>query len=191
MAARSLGNERLSEPDVMADSGCRLAQRGGFHGGDSLPILKGTPGRPRRLHDEEDSVPLSEHEQRMLEQMERALYAEDPKFATALEGSGLRTYTRRRVYQAVAGFLVGIALLMAGMVAQQIWVSVVGFLVMLGCAVLAVTGWRKAPKPGEQPAAGATPGAPHARRQGRQRRSMMHRIEERWQRRRDEQQGGQ
>ncbi|GAA3846858.1 DUF3040 domain-containing protein [Streptomyces phyllanthi] len=127
-------------------------------------------------------MPLSEHEQRMLEQMERALYAEDPKFATALEGSGLRTYTRRRVYQAVAGFLVGIALLMAGMVAQQIWVSVVGFLVMLGCAVLAVTGWRKAPKPGEQPS-----GAPGARRNSRQRRSMMDRIEQRWQRRRDEQ----
>ncbi|MEU1409404.1 DUF3040 domain-containing protein [Streptomyces sp. NPDC005728] len=126
-------------------------------------------------------MPLSEHEQRMLEQMERALYAEDPKFASALEGSGLRTYTRRRVYQAVAGFLVGIALLMAGMVAQQIWVSVVGFLVMLGCAVLAVTGWRKAPKPGEQPAAGA------ARRQVRQKRSMMDRIEQRWQRRRDDQ----
>lgn len=136
-------------------------------------------------------MPLSEHEQRMLEQMERALYAEDPKFATALEGSGLRTYTRRRVYQAVAGFLVGIALLMAGMVAQQIWISVVGFLVMLGCAVLAVTGWRKAPKPGEQRSgagsAGGTGGP--ARRQARQRRSMMNRIEDRWQRRRDEQQG--
>ncbi|MFE9610458.1 DUF3040 domain-containing protein [Streptomyces sp. NPDC006012] len=131
-------------------------------------------------------MPLSEHEQRMLEQMERALYAEDPKFATALEGNGLRTYTRRRVYQAVAGFLVGIALLMAGMVAQQIWVSVVGFLVMLGCAVLAVTGWRKAPKPGERPASGA-PQAP--RRQARAKRSMMDRIEERWQRRRDEQGG--
>ena len=130
-------------------------------------------------------MPLSEHEQRMLEQMERALYAEDPKFATALEGSGLRTYTRRRVYQAVAGFLVGIALLMAGMVAQQIWISVVGFLVMLGCAVLAVTGWRKAPKPGEQPAAGGNV-AP-TRRHPRQRRSMMTRIEQRWQRRRDEQ----
>lgn len=127
-------------------------------------------------------MPLSEHEQRMLEQMERALYAEDPKFATALEGSGLRTYTRRRVYQAVAGFLVGIALLMAGMIAPQIWpLSVVGFLIMLGCAVLAVTGWRKAPKPGEQ-AARAVGG-------GRQRRSMMTRIEERWQRRRDEQGG--
>ncbi|GAA4048066.1 DUF3040 domain-containing protein [Streptomyces shaanxiensis] len=130
-------------------------------------------------------MPLSEHEQRMLEQMERALYAEDPKFATALEGSGLRTYTRRRVYQAVAGFLVGIALLMAGMVAKQVWLSVVGFLVMLGCAVLAVTGWRKAPKPGEQPASGG----PQARRQPRQKRSMMERIEERWQRRRDEQGG--
>ncbi|MGA4982540.1 DUF3040 domain-containing protein [Streptomyces cellulosae] len=133
-------------------------------------------------------MPLSEHEQRMLEQMERALYAEDPKFATALEGSGLRTYTRRRVYQAVAGFLVGIALLMAGMVAQQVWLSVMGFLVMLGCAVLAVTGWRKAPKPGEQ-AAGAAGAAPRAGRQGRARRSMMDRIEERWQRRRDEQGG--
>ncbi|MEW1656303.1 DUF3040 domain-containing protein [Streptomyces sp. NPDC093707] len=131
-------------------------------------------------------MPLSEHEQRMLEQMERALYAEDPKFATALEGSGLRTYTRRRVYQAVVGFLVGIALLMAGMVAQLIWVSVVGFLVMLGCAVLAVTGWRKAPKPGD----GAQgPGGAQARRQARSRRSMMDRIEDRWQRRRDEQQG--
>lgn len=133
-------------------------------------------------------MPLSEHEQRMLEQMERALYAEDPKFASALEGSGLRTYTRRRVYQAVAGFLMGIALLMAGMVAKQVWLSVVGFLVMLGCAVLAVTGWRKAPKPGEQPAAGA-PGAPPTRGQGRQKRSMMDRIEQRWQRRRDEQGG--
>ncbi|MFI0985236.1 DUF3040 domain-containing protein [Streptomyces exfoliatus] len=133
-------------------------------------------------------MPLSEHEQRMLEQMERALYAEDPKFATALEGSGLRTYTRRRVYQAVAGFLVGIALLMAGMVAQQIWISVVGFLVMLGCAVLAVTGWRKAPKPGEQQAGGGT--AASGRQTRQQRRSMMNRMEERWQRRRDEQQGG-
>ncbi|MTE18654.1 DUF3040 domain-containing protein [Streptomyces sp. TRM43335] len=136
-------------------------------------------------------MPLSEHEQRMLEQMERALYAEDPKFATALEGSELRTYTRRRVYQAVAGFLVGVALLMAGMVAKMVVVSVLGFLVMLGCAVLAVTGWRKAPKPGEQSQDGGGPdgGSPsHPRRQARPRRSMMNRIEDRWQRRRDEQQ---
>lgn len=133
-------------------------------------------------------MPLSEHEQRMLEQMERALYAEDPKFATALEGSGLRRHARRRVYP-IAGFLVGIALLMTGMVTQQIWVSVVGFLVMLGCAVLAVTGWRKGPRPGEQSAPGGAAPAP-PRRQVRQKKSMMDRIEQRWQRRRDEQGGG-
>jgi hypothetical protein len=128
-------------------------------------------------------VPLSDHEQRMLEQMERALYAEDPKFATALEGSELRTFTRKRVYQAIAGFLVGIALLMGGMVAQLIWLSVVGFVIMLGCAVIAVTGWRKAPAPGEgaAPAGGGKGQRPH-----KQRRSMMTRMEERWQRRRDD-----
>ncbi|WP_055586967.1 DUF3040 domain-containing protein [Peterkaempfera griseoplana] len=126
-------------------------------------------------------MPLSEHEQRLLEQMERALYAEDPKFATALEGTGLRTYTRRRVYLAAAGFVVGIGLLMGGMVAQIVPVSVVGFLVMLGCAVLAVTGWKRAPRG----AAGGGPrSAPVQRRAG-----MMDRIEQRWQRRRDEQQG--
>ncbi|HEY3478805.1 MAG TPA: DUF3040 domain-containing protein [Streptomyces sp.] len=135
-------------------------------------------------------MPLSEHEQRMLEQMERALYAEDPKFASALEGSGLRTYTRRRIYQAVVGFLAGVALLMGGMITQQPWISVLGFLVMLGSAVLAVTGWRRTGKPGEQPPA-AVPAAP-GRRLGRRhqphrRGKVMDRIEERWQRRRDEQ----
>lgn len=133
-------------------------------------------------------MPLSEHEQRMLEQMERALYAEDPKFASALEGTGLRTYTRRRVYQAIAGFLVGVALLMGGMIAKLTWVGVAGFLVMLACAVLAVTGWRKAGKPGEQPRAvsggrGGRTGRRHQPRKGK----VMDRIEERWQRRRDEQ----
>ncbi|MFJ9947518.1 DUF3040 domain-containing protein [Kitasatospora sp. NPDC091207] len=128
-------------------------------------------------------MPLSEHEQRLLDQMERALYAEDPKFATVLEGTGLRTYTRRRVYLAVGGFVVGIALLMGGMVVpDQIWVSVVGFLVMLGCAVFAVTGWRRGPA-GQ--ASGPRPAAAPRRKAG-----VMDRVEQRWQRRRDEQTGG-
>lgn len=129
-------------------------------------------------------MPLSDHEQRMLEQMERALYAEDPKFATALEGSELRTYTRRRVYQAVAGFLLGIGLLMGGMVAQLIWLSVVGFLIMLGCAAIGLTAWRRSPPPGAEGKTGGQGGGGSPPR--RQRRSMMSRIEERWQRRRDQ-----
>ena len=45
-------------------------------------------------------MPLSEHEQRLLEQMERALYAEDPKFASALRGHDLRGRYRRRLLAA-------------------------------------------------------------------------------------------
>ncbi len=146
-------------------------------------------------------MPLSEHEQRLLEQMERALYAEDPKFASALEGSGLRAYTRRRVYRAAAGFVVGVALLVAGVIQEIIWVSVAGFLVMLGSAAFGFATWRRT-RPLEERAAqqeraqGVTPFDRRQRRKNsvtpldrRQRRknSVMDRIEERWQRRRDEQ----
>ncbi|MFE0464872.1 DUF3040 domain-containing protein [Kitasatospora sp. NPDC058965] len=130
-------------------------------------------------------MPLSEHEQRLLDQMERALYAEDPKFASALEGTGLRTYTRRRVYLAAAGFVVGVGLLMGGMIAQPkfIWLSVVGFLVMLGCAVVAVAGWRR------HPAAGGAGQGQRSAPQAHRKANVMDRMEQRWQRRRDEHDG--
>jgi hypothetical protein len=128
-------------------------------------------------------VPLSEHEQRMLEQMERALYAEDPKFASALRGADLRTHFRRRAYQAMAGFVLGIALLMTGVVAQFIPVSIIGFLVMLTCAVLTVSSWRRIPAPGEITSMNNPPPRQHRHRQ---RTRLMDRIEARWRRRRDE-----
>ncbi len=91
-------------------------------------------------------MPLSEHEQRLLEQIERALYAEDPKFASTVRGGRLRKPTRRRRVQGVAVFVVGLVLLVVGVAVPQLWLassfpvlSVVGFLVMLGGAVLAVT----------------------------------------------------
>jgi hypothetical protein len=40
-------------------------------------------------------VPLSEHEQRLLDQIERALYQEDPKFASTVRQTDLRTHMRR------------------------------------------------------------------------------------------------
>jgi hypothetical protein len=90
-------------------------------------------------------VALSEHEQRLLEQIERALYAEDPKFASTVRAGRLRKPTRRRRLQGVALFLVGLVLLVVGVAVPQLWLgsfpvlSVVGFLMMLGGAVLAVT----------------------------------------------------
>ena len=137
-------------------------------------------------------MPLSEHEQRMLEQMERALYAEDPKFASTMRGSDVRARHRRRAILAVGGFIVGIVLLMSGLVVQLIPLSVGGFIVMLACAVFAVTSWRRGSAAAETatPTPAGTPAAPVQRKQRPTRTSFMDRIEERWRRRRDGQQGG-
>jgi hypothetical protein len=122
-------------------------------------------------------VPLSDHEQRLLEQIERALYAEDPKFASSVRASDLRTHYRRRLVRASIGFVLGLAILLAGVVTQVFYlaVGVGGFLVMLLSALLGVSAWRRL--------AGARPGRA-ANTQLLQRPSVMERIEERWRRRR-------
>lgn len=91
-------------------------------------------------------MPLSEHEQRLLEQIERALYAEDPKFASTVRGGRMRKPTRRRRLQGALLFLLGLVMLVVGVAVKALWLassfpvlSVVGFLLMLGGAVLAVT----------------------------------------------------
>jgi len=90
-------------------------------------------------------MPLSEHEQRLLDQIERALIAEDPKFASTVRAGRLRRPTRRRRLQGVVLFVLGLVLLVVGVAVRAIWVSnvpavsVVGFVVMLIGAVLAVT----------------------------------------------------
>ena len=50
---------------------------------------------------QEDDVPLSEEELRLLEQMERALVAEDPKLASTLRGTKVRQHQRRAIIWAV------------------------------------------------------------------------------------------
>ncbi len=107
-------------------------------------------------------MPLSEHEQRLLEQIERALYAEDPKFASSVSGGRMSKPARRRRIQGALLFVVGLVLLVAGVAVKSLWigdvpvVSIVGFLAMLGGALLAVTsiGARKkgAAQEGEQQA---------------------------------------
>jgi protein-S-isoprenylcysteine O-methyltransferase Ste14 len=95
-------------------------------------------------------MPLSEHEQRLLEQIERALYAEDPKFASTVRGGRIRRPTRRRRAQGIALFVVGLVLLVTGIVltsltvgaTMYLFISAGGFLLMLGGAVLAVGSMR-------------------------------------------------
>jgi hypothetical protein len=85
-------------------------------------------------------MPLSEHEQRLLDQIERALYAEDPKFASSVRGARLRPSRRRRI-QGIASFVLGVALLVGGLLVplKVLSIPVVSFvgamLMFLGMAL--------------------------------------------------------
>jgi hypothetical protein len=93
-------------------------------------------------------MPLSDHEQRMLDQIESALYAEDPKFASSVRGGTLRAPSTRRRIQGGLLFAIGLALLVAGVPLYTnvnplfLVVSIVGFVVMFGGVVFAITGPR-------------------------------------------------
>ncbi len=129
-------------------------------------------------------MPLSDHEQRLLEQMEQALYAEDPKFASALRGSDLRNHYRRRAVKAVIGFILGVVLLMAGAVFKAPVVSVIGFVIMLTAALFGLSSWKRTPRAGELRTTSGPSGP--TRQKAKPKSSMMERIEERWRRRREE-----
>src|SRR5882757_4372740 len=99
----------------------------------------------------EEVVPLSEGELRLLEQMERALAEEDPKFVSALQGRTLVRVARMRSVAAGIVFLGGVALLMGGAVAEMPWLGVVGFLVMLASAMIGLAAWRGHRVPDDSP----------------------------------------
>jgi Protein of unknown function (DUF3040) len=88
------------------------------------------------------AVPLSEHEQRQLEQIEQALYADYPKLAQAVRSKDPRVHYKRRVVEAAIGFLLGVGFLLAGVISKIILVGVGGFVIMLACAMWALTSWR-------------------------------------------------
>jgi Protein of unknown function (DUF3040) len=102
-------------------------------------------------------MPLSDHEQRMLDQIESALYAEDPKFASSVRGGNLRPPSARRRLQGAVLFIVGLALLVSGVPFYAnvnhafLIVSVVGFVVMFGGVVFAITAPRAAKGGGASP----------------------------------------
>jgi hypothetical protein len=98
-------------------------------------------------------MPLSDHEQRMLDQIESALYAEDPKFASSVRGGTLRAPSTRRRLQGIALFVAGLAMLVSGVAFKATMIgsfpilSVIGFIVMFGGVVFAITGPRVKGKP--------------------------------------------
>ncbi|MDQ1288947.1 MAG: hypothetical protein QG622_2513 [Actinomycetota bacterium] len=126
-------------------------------------------------------MPLSDNEQRLLEQMERALYAEDPKFASTMRGAARRSGSTHRLMIGIGGLIVGLVLLIVGVAQQMVPVGVVGFVCMLAGTAYAVSGHRKNGPAGVVQGNGTIRQIPK-RRSG----TFMQRLERRWDRRRDE-----
>lgn len=84
-------------------------------------------------------MPLSEHEQRVLEQMERALTAEDPQLVSTLTGSRTAKPTRGRFALAGLMVVIGIGTLLGGLIAKMTLIGVVGFALALAGIYLAIS----------------------------------------------------
>jgi len=133
----------------------------------------------------------------MLEQIESALYAEDPKFASSVRGGRLRTTTSRRRLQAAALFALGLLLLIVGIAGPKPGgfpiISLIGFVIMFGAGVLLLVGSSKGSRTGgDVPTGRAGSGGASGRSSGggrgpggRQRKSggFSERMEDRFRRR--------
>jgi hypothetical protein len=124
-------------------------------------------------------MPLSEQEQRLLEEMERSLYQNDADFvATVSARRGRPNYTLLVVGVLIA--VAGIAVLVTGVIVRQPLVGVLGFAVMFAGVLLAVAPPRRA-------VSGAASGSPFdaAKPQARRSSRFMDRVNERWDRRQE------
>ena len=136
-------------------------------------------------------MPLSEHEQRLLEQIERALVDDDPKFASSVRSGDRRLKARRKLQIGVLLLVAGLGIMLGGVVAQSILVGILGSLVMFGGGALVALNYKSATggvEPGSGPATG--PAGPAGKGRGRgsraRRQPLKNRLEERFRRRYDQ-----
>ena len=105
-------------------------------------------------------MPLSEHEQRVLEQIERSLYAEDPKFRAAVNRSTRRHASVGSLRLAILLGIVGLAVLVGGVWLQNVFVGVLGFVIMFGGGIMGLRSTQRDDAPGSGPRGkGAKPGS--------------------------------
>lgn len=145
---------------------------------------------------------LSERERQMLEEMEEAIRAEDPRFASQMNGVRAPGGDRRRMALGIVGALAGLGLVLLG-INTSIWVGVAGFALIVASVALALTPGRSGDGAGlgvvgsdgsvrsartprskgaSRPGKGRSPRSKH---QG----SFMQRMEARWEERRQQGQG--
>ena len=128
-------------------------------------------------------MPLSEHEQRLFEQIERSL-AEDTKFASAVRSTDPRFHARRRIVVAVVLVLLGLAALIYGVAVNIKPLGVVGFVIMLAGTVFGIQAFRKGHQPDLKIVGGTASGK--GTRRARSRSGFIARLEDRWRNRPDQ-----
>ncbi|MHA3704809.1 DUF3040 domain-containing protein [Jatrophihabitans sp. YIM 134969] len=82
-------------------------------------------------------MPLSEHEQRLLDDIEKALYAEDPKFAASVRTAKRRRPGRRWIPVSIVGVLAGLGLVLLGLLLQNPIPAVAGFVLIVASVTYA------------------------------------------------------
>ena len=142
-------------------------------------------------------MPLSEYEQRVLDQLERDL-GSDPKLGRTM---ARQPRSRGRLVLGVFGVIAGLAVLVIGAATQMVLLGVAGFAIMAGVALWALLGPRAKPQPAPKPSdskptgstGGSTTGQAPSQSQtkgkkGRSKdsRPFMTRLEERFERRREQ-----
>jgi hypothetical protein len=142
------------------------------------------------LPQREVDVPLSEHEQKLLEQIERALVDDDPKFASTVRTGDRRQKARRSLQLGALMLIVGLGGLVGGVAIPSVPLGVLAFIVMFAGLSLGLLNYRAATgavQPGPVSGGSSAAGRPGSRAGGKQRRQpMKNRLEERFRRRYDQ-----
>jgi hypothetical protein len=93
------------------------------------------------------SVPLSEHEQRVLHELEQALYQEDPAFADRVRSESVYRYAGRYLKWSVAGFVAGLVVMLV-FFTTSVFIGFLGVLIMFASLVTFWTNVRRMGKAG-------------------------------------------
>jgi len=135
---------------------------------------------------------LPEDEQRQLQEIEQALYRDDPKFARRMRVTDPRVRYERKLICALLGVAIGAGLLAAGAITHRVYLEVTGVVIVLLSLVWALVCWRRyaaGVRPARSRAGTKTANGAKSRPGQTRRARMMQRMEERW-RRRQEGNGG-
>jgi hypothetical protein len=88
-------------------------------------------------------MPLPEDEQRQLQEIERALYEDDPKFARRIRAGGPRVRYKRTLLRVLPGVVISAGLLAAGAVTDRAYLEATGLVIVLVYLVAAVVSRRR------------------------------------------------